>query len=197
MPVQFSGTISNLFPKRWLWAPWDIWKVDYFGVFVFLGVNLVLGTIGFWTAFGFAWLTGKPTTDVFDELLKQGACYQFVIPFLAATAAMLIEGANDGTTKGVRHTRWLSWALVATLLLVVCALLLPIQLAAPTDAQSRNFATQMIVCALVVIVAIYMFCMLRIDQHGSVVDDVNQGAAAMQNQANTAVADKKAFDSDE
>ncbi len=194
MTVRPNEDISDLFPKGWLCSPREVWKVDGYGALVFFRTNLILGSIGLWWPYGYAWLNSKSLCAVTAGLLGSGALYMFVIPFLAATSAMVTEESRREREKTDRIRRWQSWAQISGLLLIICAICLPIQLAAPQEALARNYAVQVVVSLFGVVLAVYMFSMLRVDLHGSVADDVKNAAEDLGEQAKDAVVDKGAFD---
>ena len=184
---------SRLLPADWHRAPVTYWRIDPKDAFIFLCLNLLLGTCGLWIPVLIAPLFGKSLGHTFDNLLTAGAAYLFVIPFLAAICYSVIDTELRAQEGGARK-QYLVYIVTIAIFCIVAALLIPSHVYGNGPAATK-FWIQILVCLLASVVGVYVFCLLRIDTSQSIPDDRARQARALSSDATNAESDRSDFES--
>lgn len=160
-------------------APLEFWRKDKLSAFVFLGVNLFVGTIGIWLPPFNSLFGGTGFLADFFRHLDTGEIYVFGITFLCAVTGTTFTSMAKDNVEHSRHVKaWLG-VISASAVLVSVLLLQSQLLIKPTVGSPPLWVTytlQVLVGAFTSLAAIYVHSIVSIEIYGSVRSDVDDAA---------------------
>lgn len=186
---------ESLLPKDWWLAPAVWWKAQPVAFYIFVGVNFFFGTLALWLPLLNALLGGHNSVcEELIKLLRGGGFYTYAVPFLAATVGVVFSSLVQEPTAHSRGTKILFLSASITIF-VVCVILLQIQVFGPKESvQWLNYALQILVSIVTVVVALYVHAIIQNEVGGSPQGDMERNAEQLMDRASGAAVNRKDFE---
>lgn len=183
---------SPLFPKHLRRAPLDFWESNRLSALIFLGVNLVFGTMGLWLPSLNTIGSASNGLVEFAKRLEGGEVYIFSITFLCAVVGTTFTSlAKDN----VEHSRSIKLGLTcaAGFAFLFCVIFLEIQLLQKPSGWPMQLL-QLLCGVLIAVIAVYIHSIVSIEVFGSAKSDTDKGAQDMLDKAKNSGPDNAAWE---
>jgi hypothetical protein len=180
-----SRSATRLLPISFNTAFSTYWATNKLDALIFLVANLVIGTLGLWLPLVNAFMTGQQVVAELTKNLDGGQFYIYAITFSAANGGIVFLSLLKNRVEQAIQTRVILIGFIVFMLFIGSLLLQAELMRGMIDSvgflssHTVNWGIQLVWSGEAILLAIYTYSFLVIEESGNPKADVDNGASAL------------------